>query len=761
MNCGGGNYVDAFGNAWSSDMGFNTGSGIRLQASITQTLDPQLYQTARVDGVNPPTLRYRFPVQPGVHEVTLHFAEIDPAVTGSLQRVFDIVIENEVVLKDFDIFAVAGANQAYKRRFTLVVLDNFLEIKLRPVVGLPLVSAIEAGKRGGISPTITTTPSTAGRVGSLYQYDVDASDPNVGDVLTYSLVAAPTGATIDPASGLVTFFPDGNQLGLHPFTARVTDIDGLFDEQNFTLDVDFPLYRINCGAQTDFVDSLGRLWSADFGFNTGSFFATSSSVGGTPDPFIYETLRRDFNDQTTLTYQVEMTPGLYQIRFHFAELFGATPGVNSRIFDVRIEGQTLLDKLEIAAEAGLFTALQRDVQLAVTDNSLLIEFLVDTNDPIVNGIEIFEVTGIKPTITSTPAPTVVAGNTFSYDVDAMDPVPSSMLTYSLQQAPAAATIDAMTGLLTWPTTLGDIGQHAITVRAVNEAGILDDQNFTVDVLNPAAQPSIISTAITFATANSTYAYTVEAIDPNPGDVVTYSLSVAPAGATIDMSTGVLSWSPSLGQLGSHAVTARATDLGGLFDEQSFAIEVFDPSSGNAGVFHRINCGGNAYTDSLGNSWSADTGFNTGLTFSTGNTITGTADPALYQKERFDLAGGPDLTYSLSVPAPGSYRVKLHFAEIFAGSSLPGQRVFDVSIEGQLVLNDYDVAAEVGAFASVIKQFDILVTDGTVDITFGHVVENPKVNAIEVVVEVPSSTLIQSPTPFWLGAMWPWGRLAAR
>ncbi|MGD2072050.1 MAG: hypothetical protein PVG65_00985, partial [Candidatus Thorarchaeota archaeon] len=46
-------------------------------------------------------------------------------------------------------------------------------------------------------PVITSTPVTTGTVSVLYQYDVDASDPDPGDVLTYSLTQNPVGMTID------------------------------------------------------------------------------------------------------------------------------------------------------------------------------------------------------------------------------------------------------------------------------------------------------------------------------------------------------------------------------------------------------------------------------------------------------------------------------------------------------------------------------------------------------------------------------------
>jgi hypothetical protein len=78
--------------------------------------------------------------------------------------------------------------------------------------------------------------------------------------------------------------------------------------------------------------------------------------------------------------------------------------------------------------------------------------------------------------------------------------------------------------------------------------------------------------------------------------------------------------------------------------------------------------------------------------------------------------------------PGDYEVRIYFAEIWF--TTPGMRIFDVSIEGNLVLNDYDIVADVGAFKGVVKSF-VVTADTSLDIVFGHVVENPKLSAIEI------------------------------
>jgi hypothetical protein len=152
------------------------------------------------------------------------------------------------------------------------------------------------------------------------------------------------------------------------------------------------------------------------------------------------------------------------------------------------------------------------------------------------------------------------------------------------------------------------------------------------------------------------------------------------------------------------------------------------------VLYRVNSGGGAYTDVNGDAWSADFGYNTGSTYSSSNSISGTQDDSLYQSDRWDPSDAPELEYAFGV-SDGSYEVRLHFAEVYSGTSGVGLRVFDVEIEDQLRINDLDIFAEVGANAALVKSIPVTVSDGQLEIRFLHVTQNPKISAIEVWREV--------------------------
>ena len=73
------------------------------------------------------------------------------------------------------------------------------------------------------------------QVGKLFSYTASASDGDE-DELTYSLVSGPSGLTVDPETGSVSWTPTASQLGTQEFTIKVTDVNG--GEASVTLEVE-------------------------------------------------------------------------------------------------------------------------------------------------------------------------------------------------------------------------------------------------------------------------------------------------------------------------------------------------------------------------------------------------------------------------------------------------------------------------------------------------------------------------------------------
>jgi hypothetical protein len=149
---------------------------------------------------------------------------------------------------------------------------------------------------------------------------------------------------------------------------------------------------------------------------------------------------------------------------------------------------------------------------------------------------------------------------------------------------------------------------------------------------------------------------------------------------------------------------------------------------------RVNIAGQDYTDAGGGVWSADRAYSAGGWGYTGGNVAswgdldieGTDDDDLYTTERWLVSD-----YKFDLPN-GTYYVVLHFAENNPTLAAPGRRVFDVAMEGEIVLDDFDPFAEAGFRKAIFRVADgVLVNDGRLDIVFVPETENPEINAIEV------------------------------
>lgn len=153
---------------------------------------------------------------------------------------------------------------------------------------------------------------------------------------------------------------------------------------------------------------------------------------------------------------------------------------------------------------------------------------------------------------------------------------------------------------------------------------------------------------------------------------------------------------------------------------------------------RINSGGGDISAG-GHVFMADTFFRgEGESFTNPSVaeIAATDDDELYLTERVTIAGQNQFGYDIPVN-DGMYTVNLHFAEIWWGApdggvDGPGNRVFDVSIEGDVRLMDFDINREVGTTTAIVQTFMVEVRDGRLNIDFSANIDRPKISALEVI-----------------------------
>ncbi len=203
-------------------------------------------------------------------------------------------------------------------------------------------------------------------------------------------------------------------------------------------------------------------------------------------------------------------------------------------------------------------------------------FVVSAQDPY--GLETLQsfslnVSGVNlaPTILSRPPSEAVVDERYVYGVWAVDPE-NDPLSFALINAPAGMTIDSARGIVRWTPTLSQLGTVSATVAISDTRGNQTLQRFQINVtqLIRNRDPIITSKPMFRARAEAAYEYDVEAIDPE-GAQLTYLLLAAPAGMQIDSASGLITWTPTTAQAGSHLVQVVAQDPDGGQALQRFAI----------------------------------------------------------------------------------------------------------------------------------------------------------------------------------------------
>ncbi len=153
---------------------------------------------------------------------------------------------------------------------------------------------------------------------------------------------------------------------------------------------------------------------------------------------------------------------------------------------------------------------------------------------------------------------------------------------------------------------------------------------------------------------------------------------------------------------------------------------------------RANVGGTSYTDGKNNFWSTDRPYHDGAwghvrghPYSVTADIKNTQDDALYQNELYWLDA-----YRFDV-SNGNYTVVVHFTELYYNYT--NGRVFDLYIENNLVLDDFDIYRQAGFQTATSRTFaGVSVTDGRVDLEFKHIKAHGELVAIELISEAPAA-----------------------
>jgi fibronectin type 3 domain-containing protein len=702
INAGGPGYTATNGNVFVADQNFFGGSTNSTTAAISGTSDQTLYKTERWGSFG-----YAIPVTPGTYDIRLHFVEMYYAAPCAGKRIFSIDVGDTPAnpdLPNLDICGQVGANGALVKTLIGVSLsDGFLNIQsIYGTLDDPQIAAIEvypSASSPGTPPSVITTNPADGATNVGTATPVKATFSRALDASTVTsssfTLKTPAGATV-PA----TVSYDGPSA-----TATLTPNAALASSTVYTARLESSIKASDgtamASAYTWTFTTSAPATPAPVRINAGGPAYTTS--GGTS--FLADqqfTGGGTFSSTRAISGTTDQA--LYQNE-RWGQFSYAIPVVNGT-YDVRMHFVELYYGTSAPGGAG-----KRVFGMDI----------LDTPGIDVQNLDIYSQAGANAALVKT-----VSG------VSVTDGVVNIQSVYGSADDPEVAAIEIV------PSSGPPPPPGAPTVTSTSPAG------GATNVGTAATVQATFSTTMDAATITGT-SYTLK-----KADGTTVPASVAYDGPS---KTAILTPSSALASSTTYTArldtTVKASDGTPLASAYSWSFTTSTPASAAA---VRINSGGGAYTDSSGNTFLADQYFSGGNTFSSSHAIGGTSDQALYQNERWGA-------FSYAIPVVnGTYDVKLHFVELYYGTSVPGgtgKRVFSADVVDTPTspdISNLDIYSQVGANTALVKTISgVGVTDGVLNIqsVYGSA-DDPEVAAIEV---IPSSGQPPPPPPLDQTGQW--------
>ena len=149
---------------------------------------------------------------------------------------------------------------------------------------------------------------------------------------------------------------------------------------------------VNVGSNAEFIDESQTVWLADQPYSTGDFgYIGDSTPAGegsqndrdvlntAADP-LFQTMRENLS-----AYRFDVPKGSYEVELKFVETKFEKPG--ERVFNVKLNGSIMLEKLDLAQEIGFQQAFTRRFQIN-TVSGIVIDFTAIKGKPILSAVRI-------------------------------------------------------------------------------------------------------------------------------------------------------------------------------------------------------------------------------------------------------------------------------------------------------------------------------------------------------------------------------------
>jgi hypothetical protein len=365
-------------------------------------------------------------------------------------------------------------------------------------------------------PSLAAIPALTGDEGKPLTVVVPAAtDPDKEDVgkLVYSVEGLPEGAKFDAASRTISWTPTNDQAGNYIVKVTVKDVMGGADVKNLEIrvnNVNRPPVMGDIAAQT--VNEGDKLT-----------FTVDAS-----DP--------DKEDANRLNVTADPLPQ------------GATFNASSKTFSWTPTFE----------QAGNYTVTFKVSDLGGLTASKTVTITVKN----VNR---------KPALANIPDQKVAENSPITFTVSANDPdkEDAGKVSLSADGLPNGASFSG--GKFSWTPNYDQAGDYKVTFKAKDGQGLEDSKTVTITVTNVNRAPKLNSVSNQSATEGKELSFKVSATDEDKQDQLTFSMSGAPAGASLS-SDGNFTWTPQVGQAGTYTITIKVSD-GTAADTKSLSITV--------------------------------------------------------------------------------------------------------------------------------------------------------------------------------------------
>ncbi len=362
-------------------------------------------------------------------------------------------------------------------------------------------------------PLITSEPIIETIALDPYEYQLNVTDVDIGDILTYSLDTCPDNMVINEDYGLITWIPDPEQIGENPVIVRVGD-GNESDTQEFNIKVTTP---------ANYAPWVTLIYPAN-GFTVNVTNPTLTWSSEDPDSEVIQ----------------------YDVYLHADQSKIQTVDLISRFSTGQTDDSYMATGLT-KGSVYYWTVIPNDGESTGYCSSGIWWFKVSETAAL----------NIAPVITSKPVKSAVVGEQYRYEVLAEDDDQDDVLTYSLIEHPTKMAINTGLGIILWTPSEDQLGKHTVTVK-VSDGKSFGIQTFEIEVTLKNNKPVVTIIPEQTIMVGEELSYQVAANDLDTTDILTYRLENAPTGMVIN-STGMITWVPNKDQVGKHTITINVSD----------------------------------------------------------------------------------------------------------------------------------------------------------------------------------------------------------